>query len=299
MARHPTTVLLTGASSGLGRATAACLIARGAHVFAGVHDTDAARTLHRALPAVEPLVLDLSRPHTLAATASYLEAALGPRGLDVVVHGAAIAHGGPLEVLPPEQLEHVFHLNVFGSLRLTRAVLPLLRAAQGRVLFLTAVSPLGAMPLHGAYGAANAALRSLTTTLRGELAPQGITVLEVCTGPVATPIWSTAQHEALALLDHLTFAQRARYSDLIHGSLRMLRRTDREALPAPAAGRAIAAVALAPRPSPRTTVGLRAFLSLLAQRLLPEGLTTWLRQRRRRISCQSPPLEQPARPHPP
>lgn len=184
-------VVVTGASSGIGRATALLLDARGWTVFAGVRRSADARSL--AVAASErlvPLMLDVSKEHDIAAAAQTVR----DRGIPLagLVNNAGIAAAAPLEAVPIDELRHQLEVNVVGQVAVTQAMLPMLRAVEGRIVNVTSVGGLVAGPMLGPYHASKFAFEAITDTLRNELAPWGIEVIAIEPGAIATPIWATS-----------------------------------------------------------------------------------------------------------
>jgi NAD(P)-dependent dehydrogenase (short-subunit alcohol dehydrogenase family) len=187
-------ILITGATSGIGR-DAALRLARAGHlVLAGGRRPDALAALARdARGRLEPVTLDVTDPASVAAARALVERRTGGRGLDVLVNNAGYALPGPLEALAERDLRELFDTNVFGLLAVTRAFVPAMRErGQGRVVNVGSIMGRVAMPLLGAYNATKHAVAAMTETLRMELAPFGITVVLVEPGAVRTGFASRA-----------------------------------------------------------------------------------------------------------
>jgi NAD(P)-dependent dehydrogenase (short-subunit alcohol dehydrogenase family) len=167
------TVLVTGASSGIGAACAVRLRDRGWRVLAGV------RRAGTAPEGTEEMLVDVTEPPPLELDA-----------LNGLVNNAGIAVAGPLEFLPPEELRRQLEVNVVGQLRMTQLCLPALRKGRGRIVNMGSISGLNALPLLGAYAMSKFALEAMTDALRVELAPWGIHVAIVEPGTIKTPIWT-------------------------------------------------------------------------------------------------------------
>lgn len=184
-------VVVTGASSGIGRATALLLDARGWTVFAGVRGSAHAQSLAAAASArLVPLLLDVTKEHDIAAAAETVR----DRGIPLagLVNNAGMVAAAPLEGVPIDELRRQFEVNVVGQVAVTQAMLPMLRAARGRVVNVTSVGGLVAGPMLGPYHASKFAFEAITDTLRNELAPWGIEVIAIEPGAIATPIWTTS-----------------------------------------------------------------------------------------------------------
>jgi NAD(P)-dependent dehydrogenase (short-subunit alcohol dehydrogenase family) len=194
-AQQPTapTVVVTGASKGIGAAVARRLAADGYRVVAGVRRAGDAEALRAELgERVVPALLDVTDPEAVAATAALVGREVGEHGLAGLVNNAGIAVAAPLEFLPPEELRRQLEVNVVGPHAVTKALLPLLRRGRGRIVNVGSVGDRIASPLTGAYAASKFALRALTDALRLELSRWGIAVVLVEPGSTATPIWETS-----------------------------------------------------------------------------------------------------------
>jgi NAD(P)-dependent dehydrogenase (short-subunit alcohol dehydrogenase family) len=190
-------VFVTGAAAGIGAATVRLLTERGHTVYAGVHS-------HRGSLAgatgVRMVTIDVTDPDSVAAAAEQVSRSVGRQGLHAVVNSAGVIVQGPLELVPPAELQRQFEINTFGPAYVVQAFLPLLRAGRGRVVNLSA--PTGRLPLPflGALSGSKAALESMSDALRGELAAWNIPVVVVEPGGTATDIFSKADAAASAVM---------------------------------------------------------------------------------------------------
>jgi NAD(P)-dependent dehydrogenase (short-subunit alcohol dehydrogenase family) len=183
------TVLITGGSGGVGGALAKQLATEGWRVFARARDRNAIRPVMGGAGEVIPLALELTDVASVAAAAAMVRERTGQRGLDGLVNNAGVIVQGPLELVPAAELWRQFEVNVLGQMAVTQAVLPLLRAARGRIVNLGALSGRVAIPLLGPISASKAALHSLGDALRMELRHQGIAVSLVVPGALETEIF--------------------------------------------------------------------------------------------------------------
>ena len=181
------TVLITGASTGIGAACATRFAAGGCRVFAGV------RRAGDAPAGTEELILDVTDAGQIAAAAASVDR------LDGLVDNAGIAVVAPLEHLPLDALRHQLEVNVVGQLAVTQAFLPAIRAAKGRIVVVGSIAGKSALPFLGAYAMSKHALEGMVDSLRVELAADGIHVAIVEPGTIATPIWTKPR----PLLDEL------------------------------------------------------------------------------------------------
>ncbi len=196
-------VLVTGASSGLGRVCALQLEEAGFRVFAGVRKEADARALAEAGAhgRIVPVLVDVTDGKSVAAAAERVSAEVGEDGLWGLVNNAGICVSAPLECVSPERLREQLDTNVVGQLAVTQAFLPLLRRTRGRVVNVTSGLGSVAIPFLGAYAAAQFAKEALTDVLRRELAPQGVDVTLVQPGAIMTPIWGKVSDVARAAMD--------------------------------------------------------------------------------------------------
>ena len=193
------TVVITGASTGIGRASAEYLAAQGWTVFAGVRKHSDGEPLKAISANIHPLILDVAKPDQVKAAVQAVEKALDGRTLDGLVNNAGIANMGPLALQPMDEFQQHFDVNVFGLMRATQAFLPLLgmdsdRAGKpGRIVNITSVGGRLSAPFLGAYAATKHAVEALTDSLRRELLVYGIDAIAIGPGSVKTPIWDKAE----------------------------------------------------------------------------------------------------------
>ena len=185
-------VLVTGASSGIGRAAALRLARTGWRVYGGVRTAEDGAVLREH--GVEPLELDITAPAQIAAAAE----AVGPE-LHGLVDNAGIAVAAPLELVPLDELRRQLEVNVVGQVAVLQAFLPALRRARGRIVLMGSVGGRSALPFLGPYAASKHALEAIADSLRVELAPWGIRVSIVEPASVSTAIWTKGAAHADAL----------------------------------------------------------------------------------------------------
>lgn len=193
------TVVITGASTGIGRAAAEHLAAQGWKVFAGVRKQEDADALKKADPRIEPLMLDVTKREDVDAAVETVSNALNGAKLAGLVNNAGIASMGPLALQPADEFKSHFEVNVFGTLNATQAFLPLLgmdqnrTGAPGRIVNITSLGGRIAAPFLGAYTATKHAVESMTDSFRRELIIYGIDAIAIGPGSVKTPIWDKAE----------------------------------------------------------------------------------------------------------
>jgi NAD(P)-dependent dehydrogenase (short-subunit alcohol dehydrogenase family) len=259
------TVLITGASRGIGRATTMWLAARGWHVFAAVRrPEDGEALVASATGQITPVMLDISDDEQVAA----LETAL-PGTLDAVVNNAGVVVAGPVEAVPVSELRRQLEINVIAQAAVTQAVLPRLRASRGRLVFVSSVSGLIATPMFGPYSASKFALEAMVDALRLEVKPWGIRVSLVLPAQTDTDLWRGAEQE----LDETTAAlapnHRELYAKHIDGFRKTIPRSIKAAAPVDGVAATIEKALTASRPRARYVVGGSARVQAIVARALP------------------------------
>jgi NAD(P)-dependent dehydrogenase (short-subunit alcohol dehydrogenase family) len=196
MAGHLKT-LVTGASSGIGKASAVELAARGHHVFAAARRARELEELARTHERITPVPMDVTDAGSVRAAASRIDELTACHGVDVLVNSAGYALGGPVEALSGEAVEHQFQTNLFGLLDVTRAFLPRMRERRsGRVINVSSVVGRVVFPGMGVYSATKFALEAISDALRMELAPFGLSVVLIEPGFVKTDIGDASARQA-------------------------------------------------------------------------------------------------------
>jgi NAD(P)-dependent dehydrogenase (short-subunit alcohol dehydrogenase family) len=273
----PDSVVITGASSGIGEACALYLDRLGYRVFAGVRDPSDGDVLRaKASERLVPVLLDVTDRVSIQLAAETIEAAVGATGLAGLVNNAGIVGGGPLEAITRDDLEQVFEVNVFGPVAVTQAMLPLIRRGQGRIVNMGSIAGRAAVPFIGPYAASKFALEALTDVMRLELRPWGIHVAIVEPGAVVSRLWEKARHQADELEALASPQIRAYYGAAVARVREAMERASRRAIPAQVVARAVAHALFAARPKTRYVVGLDARLRAILASWLPDRVQDWL-----------------------
>lgn len=255
-------VLITGASTGIGRATAERLSRAGIPVLAGVRREEDAQAL-AAIPGVEPLILDITRAEHLDA----LRERISGGSLRGVVNNAGIAVPGPLEELPLDELRRQFEVNVFGGIAVVQATLPALRIGHGRVVNVGSIAGRVAQTFVGAYAGSKGAVHLMSSALRRELRPWGIWVACVEPGVIDTEIWGKGQNAGDELLATLSPEGRARYGAQFERMRDLVDETTTRALSPDEVAERIEHALTAPRPKAYYLIGRDAQVLRLIDRL--------------------------------
>jgi len=264
-------VLVSGASTGIGRGAALTLARRGWTVFAGVRrDEDGASLEAEQAGDVRPVRLDVTSEDDIASTVAQVAEAVGPNGLDALVNNAGVATGGPLEDLGVDELRWMFDVNVFGLHALTQAALPLVREARGRIVHVSSIAGMMYHPMTGAYAASKHAVQALAGTLRAELAPQGIHVATINPGQIDTPIWAKGQQMADAREASMTDAIKARYRPFLDATRAQIAEGATKGAPVSIVSDAVVHALESARPRTTYLVGTDARLGAWLRWLLPD-----------------------------
>ncbi len=262
-------VVISGTSTGIGRACALHLDRLGWRVFAGVRKESDAASLRRAGSGkLAPLFLDVTDPKSVKEAAKVVSKALAGDGLSGLVNNAGIPYGGPVEYLELDKVRAEFEVNFFGVITVTQIFLPLLRAGQGRLVNISSISGLVAMPFVSPYSSGKFALEALSDSLRVELAPWGMQVSVVEPGAIATPIWSKAGDVLANLLECAPKDGLELYGGAIGG---MRNRFELHGIPPDEVAKAVAHALTSGRPKTRYAIGMEGKIVRLVK-LLPDRL---------------------------
>jgi NAD(P)-dependent dehydrogenase (short-subunit alcohol dehydrogenase family) len=260
--------LVTGSSTGIGRATALALDQGGWKVFAGVRREEDGESLRAvASERLTPVMLDVTSPEQIAAAAERI-AAESENGLHGLVNNAGIAVPGPLETLPLDQFRRQLEVGLVSYLAVTQAFLPQIRGAGGRVVFLSSIGGRMAVPLNGPYHAAKYGTEAIGDCFRQELAKWGIRVAIIEPGSIDTPIWDRGAANAEEILASSPETERL-YGPAIERFREVVRQTAERGIPPERVAKAIVHALESKRPRSRYLVGIDAKLQARIVPLIP------------------------------
>src|SRR3954471_9516613 len=223
-------VLITGASTGIGEATALRLQKAGFRVFAGVRKPEDGDRLRSAgVTVVQPF--DVTNVGDIEAAVRTVEQALGGSPLRGIVNNAGIGIGGPLEALDLDDFRRTIEVNTTSQLAVTKAFLPLLRKSKGRIVNMASIGGRVAQPFAGPYVASKFALEAVTDVLRVELLEWGVDVIAIEPGTISTPIWEKSSREAEDVLAKLTPEQCDLYGKRLAKMTKVLERQTKRGAP--------------------------------------------------------------------
>jgi len=260
--------IVTGASTGIGAATARELARRGFHVLAGVRrgrDADAIRG-----PGIEPLIIDITNQEHIRALATRVQEDPQGRAVRALVNNAGIGVNVPVEAYAIDEWRRLFEVNLFGHVAVTQALLPALIDSLGRVVNISSVGGKVAMATYGPYAATKFAFEAVSDSLRRELAPLGVRVVVIEPGAVVTEMLGRASATAHEQASAMTPEQSERYGGLVHAVAAQAASAAKSGLPADAAAKVIAKAVTARKPRTRYTVGRDAAVITRLARILPD-----------------------------
>jgi NAD(P)-dependent dehydrogenase (short-subunit alcohol dehydrogenase family) len=278
--------LVTGASTGIGRATVLRLAGAGWTVLAGVRDPAAGERLIAEAPAggrIVAVTLDVTNAEQIARAAEIVEQETGQAArpgtgrLDALVNNAGVGAGGPLELIPIEELRMLLEVNTVGQVAVTQAMLPALRRARGRIVFVTSIGGRVAMAFSGAYAASKHALEAIGDALRVELRTSHVQVALIEPASVATPIWGKATTDIaqVSIPDEL----QREYGDVPEALEKVVKNVAGRGVPPDQVAETIERALTARRMRARYLIGREARAMLALKRLLPDLLFDRLARR--------------------
>lgn len=266
------TVLITGATSGIGRATALHLVRLGHRVIATGRRLDELAKLEAeaGTTALETLQLDVTSAASIAAAVTEVDARTGGRGIDVLVNNAGFGVLGPTSEISETEMRGQYETNVFGLMNVTRAFLPAMRArGAGRVINVSSVGGRITLPYFGVYNSTKYAVESLSEALRYELRPFGIDVVLIEPGVIRT------RFEATAASNFARFAT-SPYAPAVAKYEQLSKLADRFASEPIVIARAIARAVAATRPRARYVAPGRTHVILWMNAVLPTRVWDWM-----------------------
>lgn len=271
-------ILISGASTGIGRALALDLLAKGYHVMAGVRKEADANELRRLASAQSPAyasaldttILDVTRAEDIERAKTWCEnlAAQG-ESLWGLINNAGIVVVSPAEFIPIDELRKQMEVNFIGAVALTQAALSALRASRGRVVNISSISGRLSLPFTWPYSASKYAMEAWSDGLRIELRPHGVQVVLIEPGSIQTPIWEKSLRTNRDLFDRLPQHARTRYGDELNALQSRIEQTSRGA-DVSIVCKAVQKALSARSPRTRVLVGTDAKVLIWFKRLLPD-----------------------------
>jgi len=271
----PRHVLVTGSSTGIGKACALHLAQTGFSVIAAVRRPTDGEQLQSLSKNLRPIQLDIASSESIVAATKQIAEITGDSGLTGLVNNAGIGVLGPVEFVTPEDWRRQFEVNVVGHVAITQNMLPLLRrhvARQGRnsarIVFIGSIAGRVTIPTLGPYSASKHAIAAVAAALRMELREQGILVSLLEPGAIQSEIWRKGDETAGTIPPNAPV--RELYGKQIDAVIRTSRKSAADAIPADAVAKLVHRCLTARRPPIRRTVGRDAMSAAIAKWLLPE-----------------------------
>jgi NAD(P)-dependent dehydrogenase (short-subunit alcohol dehydrogenase family) len=264
--------VITGASTGIGKAIALRLDREGWRVFAGVRKPEDGEALRTAATSgrLVPVTIDVTDADGIARTRQVVQDAIGPSGgLQALVNNAGIGVGGPVEFVPLDEWRRQLEVNVIGQVAVTQAFLPLLRAGNGRIVNIGSIGGLISVPFVSPYCASKFAMEAITDSLRMELRKWGMWVAIIEPGAIDTPIWEKAGSDYADALASLPPEGRELYGRDVEAISKTTQRQAKRAMPPEAVADAAFHALTAKKPKPRYVIGRESKVRLAASWILP------------------------------
>lgn len=261
-------ILITGASTGIGRACALALDRAGFQVFAGVRSLQAGEALSsEGSERLSHVLLDVTRPDQIARAAAHVERRLGERPFSGLLNNAGVTVNGPLEFLPLEDLRQQLEVNLVGQLAVTQAFMTLLRRSRGRIVNTGSVSGLLAVPVLGPYCMSKFAFEAFSDSLRLELRQWGIEVILLEPGMIATPIWEKGLEAAAEVEENPPPGMLELYGPLLEATRHVAAKAEADAQPTEIVAKAAVHAFTARKPKARYVMGGNAWPQKILSRL--------------------------------
>ena len=204
-------VLITGSSSGLGKATAEKLAKEGFKVFAGVRKQEDKKTLEQIHPNITPVFIDVTSDESVDCAFETIQKTTNK--LFALVNNAGVALAGPVEYIPVDILKKQFDINVFGAIRTAQKALPLMQHCDDcRIVNISSMSSYGIFPFISPYCVSKRALDMFFNSLTLECKMPELKVVSIKPGVVSTPIWNKSVDESMKNLEHLCEEGKKKYA---------------------------------------------------------------------------------------
>ena len=282
--------MVTGASTGIGRASALRLDAEGYRVFAGVRKEEDARDLARAgSDRLVPLTIDVTKADQIESAREQVAEALGDVGLAGLVNNAGVGDGGPVETLDLDDLRRVLEVNLVGQVAVTQAFLPLIRRQKGTIVFIASIGGRIASPFMSPYATSKFAIEALGESLRPEVAPWGIDVVVVEPGSIDTPIWSKGADTIDEQTETMSDDARRLYGKQLERMEKVLKDTADRGIPPEKVADVIHDAISSENPRHRYLVGRDAKIAARLKSTLPDRTFSKLVARQFKMPSDVPP----------
>lgn len=266
-------VFITGASSGIGLATALHMRSLGFQVFAGVlPGEDTAPLFRDGTQDMTVVPINITRSEMIVAARQTIQAAVGDSGLYGLFNNAGISIPGPIEFLPMPAVRKQLEVNLLGHVEVTQTFLPLIRQAKGRIVNTASILGRFSTPFGAPYSMAKFGMEAFTDSLRLELRPYGVRVIAIEPGAIATNIWSVNHQNADEILSEFTPEAEMLYGAAFREVCNAAQQTGKRGIPPHKVAKAVAHAFTSPRPKTRYLVGQDAHMLGFLKKVLPDVL---------------------------
>jgi NAD(P)-dependent dehydrogenase (short-subunit alcohol dehydrogenase family) len=268
-------VVVTGASTGIGRHAAESLLERGFRVLAGARKPADLERLRAS--GTEPIEIDVANQESVTRAAARVADVLGDAPLVGLVNNAGVAMGGPLEHVPLDDVRRQLEVNTYGALAVTQAMLPFLRrpaanGRRGRIVNISSMAGRFVTPLLGPYCISKHAMEAMSDSLRMELSPWGIGVVVIEPGVVKTPIWDKGDNELERVVSSLSDTARERYGKSAGALQAFFKKANAQGVSVDVTSHAIWHALTDDKPKARVIIGNDAKLAVLLDNLVPRRI---------------------------
>ena len=272
-------VLISGASSGIGKAASEALARNGFTVFAGaLNETEAATMRAAGTQGIVPVVLDVTRAESIDAAIARVRETIGPNGhLTGLVNCAGVDVNAPLHVLENSEIMQMINVNYVGGIMLTRAIMPLLLHGTSRLVFVSSAMAVMSTPTISIYCSTKSGISGFADALRVELIPVGIKVSVLEPGVIRTPLVQSAPKVLEKLLPRMSDADRQRYEPMMRKIAKMSADPSKGSSTDATSG-AICHALTAPNPKIRYRVGMDSKAAAIISKL-PYGMKDWIQRK--------------------
>jgi NAD(P)-dependent dehydrogenase (short-subunit alcohol dehydrogenase family) len=283
-------VVVTGASTGIGRATALLLDGKGYRVFAGVRkEADARELAQDGSDRLTPVTLDVTDADQIASARRQVAEAVGDQGLSGLVNNAGVGGGGPIEFMPLDELRRTLEINLIGQVAVTQAFIPLIRRAKGTIVFIASIGGRVASPFMSPYNTSKFGIEALGESLRHELRPWDIDVAVVEPGSIDTEIWSKGNEQVREQVEEMPEDARRLYGRQITRFGEVLNETASRGIPPEKVAEVVWKAISSDNPRHRYLVGTDAKIGARLKGTLPDRAFSKLAARQMKMPTDVPP----------
>jgi len=283
-------VVVTGASTGIGRATALHLDAEGYRVFASVRkDVDARELAKDGSDRLTPINLDVTDAEHVESARRLVAEAVGDEGLVGLVNNAGVGGGGPIEFMPLDELRRTLEVNLIGQVAVTQAFIQLLRRRKGTIVFIASIGGRVASPFMSPYNTSKFAIEALGESLRHELRPWEIDVAVVEPGSIDTEIWSKGNDQAREQMEEMSEDARRLYGQQVTRFVEVINETASRGIPPEKVAEVVHKAIASDNPKHRYLVGTDAKIGARLKGTLPDRTFSKLAARQMKMPTDVPP----------